>query len=59
VSMNHLLQRATTAAAEPGLQACVYIELWQTGAGIRMAPRFRAALSDGQFRNVLQNGDVK
>lgn len=59
MSMNHLLQRATTAAAEPFPQACVYIEPWQTEAGIRMAPRFRAALSDGQFRDVLQNGDVK
>jgi hypothetical protein len=57
--MNHLLQRATTAAIEPGPQASVYIERWQMEARIRMAPRLRAALSDGQFRDVLQNGDVK
>jgi hypothetical protein len=57
--MKNLLQRATTAAAEPGPRACVYIERWQTEARIRMAPRFRAALTDGLFRDVLQNGDVK
>ena len=58
MSMNNLLQRATTATAEPGPQACVYIERWQTEARIRMVPHFRAALTDGQFRDVLQNGDV-
>jgi hypothetical protein len=36
VSMNHLPQTATTAAAEPGPQACVHIEPWQTEASIRM-----------------------
>ena len=59
VSMKNLLQRATTAAAAPDSQACVYIERWQTEARVRMAPRFRAASSNGQFRDVLQNGDVK
>ena len=57
--MKNLLQRATTAAAAPDSQACVYIERWQTEARIRMVPHFRAALTDGQFRDVLQNGDVK
>jgi hypothetical protein len=57
--MNHLLQRAATAAVQPGLQVCVYVGPWRTEARIGMTPRFRAALSDGQFRDVLQNGDVK
>jgi hypothetical protein len=59
VSVNKLLQRAITAAAEPGLKEFVFVEPWQTEARIRMAPRFRAAISDGELRDVLQNGDVK
>ena len=57
--MKNLLQRATTAATEPGPEACGYIEPWQAEARIRIAPRFGAALTDGEFRDVLQNGDVK
>jgi hypothetical protein len=59
VSMKNLLQRATTAATEPAPQACGSIERWQTEARIRIARRFRAALSGGDFRDVLRNGDVK
>jgi hypothetical protein len=57
--MKNLLRRATTAAAEPGRQVCGRIEPWQADAPIRIAPRFPAALSDGEFRDVLQDGDVK
>jgi hypothetical protein len=45
------------ATTEPGPQACGYIE--RAGARIRTAPRLRAALLDGEFRDVLQNGDMK
>jgi hypothetical protein len=59
VSMKNLLRRATTAATEPGPQAYGFREPRQAEARIRMAPRFRVALSDEEFRNGLQNGDVK
>jgi hypothetical protein len=59
VSMKNLFQRATTAAPEPGPQACGYIERWQAEARTRIAPRFRAAFSDGEFCDVSQNGDAK
>ena len=59
MSMKNLIRRADTAATEPGPLACSYIEPWQAAARIRVAPRFRAALSDGEFGDVLQNGDAK
>jgi hypothetical protein len=58
VAMNNLLRRATTAATEPGPQACGFIEPWQAEAS-RMAPRFRVALAYGEFHDGLLNGDVK
>jgi hypothetical protein len=59
VSMKNLLQRATTAATEPGAQACGYIERWPAEARIHIAPRLRAVVCDGEFCDVLQNGDAK
>ena len=59
MSMKNLLRRATTAATEPGPQAHGLREPRQAEVRIRMAPRFRAALSNGEFRDGLQNGDVK
>jgi hypothetical protein len=59
VSMKNLLQRATTAATEPGPQACSYIDRWPAEARIHIAPRFRGAFLDGEFGDVLQNGDAK
>jgi hypothetical protein len=59
VSMKNLLRRATMAAPEPGPQACAYLDPWQAEAGIRMAPRLRADLADGEFRDGLQNGEEK
>ena len=53
------LNTGSTGALVSGLQACVFVEPRQTEARIRMAPRFRAAISDGELRDVLQNGDVK
>jgi hypothetical protein len=47
------------AAPEPGPQACAYLDPWQAEAGIRMAPRLRADLADGEFRDGLQNGEEK
>jgi hypothetical protein len=57
--MNNLLRRATTTATEPGPQACGFKEPWQAEARIHMALRFRVALSDEEFHDGLQNGDVK
>jgi hypothetical protein len=59
VSMKNLLQRATTAATEPSAQACGYTERWPAEAPIHIAARFRAAFADGEFVDVLQNGDAK
>jgi hypothetical protein len=59
VSMKNLLRRATTAATEAGPQACGDIDPWPAEARIHLAPRFRAALSGAEFRDVLQNGDAK
>lgn len=59
MSMKNILRRATTAAIESDPQAYGFKEPWQAEARIRMAPRFRAALSDGEFREGLQNGEVK
>jgi hypothetical protein len=56
VSMKNLLRRVTTAA---GPQACGDKEPWPAEARIHIAPRFRAVLSDGEFRDGLQNGDAK
>ena len=59
MSMKNLLRRATTAATEPGPRACGHIERWPAEARIHIAPRFRAAFSDGEVGDVLQNGDAK
>jgi hypothetical protein len=57
--MKNLLRRETTAATEPGPQACGYVEPRQAEARVRIAPLFRDALAGGEFRDVWQNGDVK
>ena len=54
MSMKNLLRRVTTAANEAGPQACGPAE-----ARFHIAPRFRAVLSDGEFRDGLQDGDAK
>ena len=59
MSMKDLIRRGSTADTEPGPRACGYTEPWQAEVRIRIAPRFRAALSDGEFGDVLQNGDAK
>jgi hypothetical protein len=59
VSMKNLLRRVTTAANEAGPQACGDIDPWPAEARLHIAPRFRAVLSDGEFRDGLQNGDAK
>ncbi len=59
MSMKNLIRRAGTAATEPAPRACGYTEPGQAEARVRIAPRFRAALSDGELDDVLQNGDAK
>ena len=59
MSMNNLVGRATASATEPGPQACGHIKPWQAESRIRIAPRFWAALSGGEFRDVLQKGRCK
>ena len=59
MSMKNPIQRATMAATEPDPQACGYIERWPAAVRIHIAARFRAAFSDGEFVDVLQNGDAK
>ena len=42
-----------------GGMSIVLMKKWQAESRIRIGPRLRAALSDGNFRDVLQNGDAK
>jgi hypothetical protein len=37
----------------------VLMKKWQAEYRIRIGPRLSAALLDGNFRDVLQNGDAK
>jgi hypothetical protein len=57
--MKNLLPRASMADIEPGPPVCGHLEPRPAEDRIHIEPRFRAAISDGEFRDVLQNGDVR
>jgi hypothetical protein len=59
VSMKNLLPRSAMADTELGTRACGHIEPRPAGARIQIALRFRAVISNGEFRHVWQNGDAR
>lgn len=59
MSMKSLLRRATVAATKPGHQACGQLEPRPAEARMHIELRFRAVISDGELRDVVQNGDAR